>query len=50
MNLLLSYKLVEISKENNELSKETLRMRSEMDRMNGFDNQEVGNSKKESIY
>ena len=36
MNLLLAYKLVEISNENNKLKTEILRMRSEMNMMGGF--------------
>lgn len=50
MNLLLAYKLVEISNENNKLKTEVLRMRSEMNMMDGFNYQENENSKKEFIY
>lgn len=50
MNLLLAYKLVEISNENNKLKTEILRMRSEMNMMDGFNYQENENSKKEFIY
>ena len=50
MNLLLAYKLVEISNENNKLKTEVLRMRSELNMMDGFNYQENENSKKEFIY
>ena len=50
MNLLLAYKLVEISNENNKLKTEILRMRSEMNMMDGFNYQENENNKKEFIY
>lgn len=50
MNILLAYKLVEISNENNKLKTEILRMRSEMNMMDGFNYQENESSKKEFIY
>lgn len=50
MNLLLAYKLVEMSNENNKLKTEILRMRSELNMMDGLNYQENENSKKEFIY
>lgn len=50
MNLLLAYKLVEMSNENNKLKTEILRMRSELNMMDGLNYQENENSKNEFIY